>query len=348
MKKIISRTIFVGLIAILFPLFFSYAQASNGSSKSLLITGNGTEPEQADPPWYDAAWNYRHPVTISYSGTTLPWYQVLVTLDSTNFNFSQAKADGSDVRFTHSDGTTDLKFWIESWVYGERAYIWVRVPNLTNGDTTIYLYYDNPNASTVSNGVATFDGFEDDWSLFTDGGLAFDGGGQISHHANEIESPFTWETIIGTPTASSGILSLTDGTGIESSSTYQNYAVGMRANFGLGSGREWGGVIDGSSGPQTMIGGIPLDPTNLYLINFRNNYENIILPREGGVDWHGAYHVYEVRWTSTKSMGDIDHGASTALSTKLTPNTPLPVTLYSNTGSAATLMVDWVYARHYR
>ena len=87
---------------------------------------------------------------------------MLVTLNSSNFDFSLAKTDGSDVRFTHSDGTTVLKYWVESWSSASQlAYVWVRVPSLVNGDTTIYLYYGNAGATSASDGTATFDFFDD-------------------------------------------------------------------------------------------------------------------------------------------------------------------------------------------
>jgi hypothetical protein len=305
--------------------------------------------EQIGPPWFDEAWIYRSPVIISNSGTSLAYYQVLVTLNNSNFDFSLAKVDGSDVRITHSDGTTELKYWIESWDYGKKlAYIWIRVPSLGVGDTAIYIYYNNPNATSTSDGTTTFDGFDDDWSQFT--GAGFIQGETQNHQSSEVESLFSWSSIAALPTVSSGILNLVDGTGIKSNSTYQYNVIGMRANFGLGTGREWGGFINTPTGQRAIIGELPSDPSNLYLINYRNSQDNYLLPRVNGVDWHNTFHVYEVRWNSNQSIGDIDHSASIVLSTQplQVPNISLPVTLYSYPGSNATLQVDWVYLRQYR
>ena len=351
MKKIISLTIPLGLLVTLFIIIF-YTPGSKAASVSLLTKENRNKPEQAGPPWYDGAWHYRRPVVIFNNGASLPYYQVVITLDKNNFNFSRAKSDGSDIRFTHSDGTTELKYWIESWDSAEQlAYLWVRVPSLGTGNTDIYLYYNNPEATVVSDGAATFDSFEDDWSHFTGEGLTKQGfETQKLQSLGEISSPFAWTTISGSPSASAGILSLKNGDGIKSNSTYLYNAVGMRANYGLGDGYEWGGFINEIDTQRAMIGDLPSDPGNLYLIDYRTNNDNVLLPPVGGNDWHNEYHVYEVRWNSGQSIGDIDHGVVTVLSTQPSqvPNVSLPVTLYSYMGSNATLMVDWVYVRQYR
>ncbi len=348
MKKLINLTLPMGIVLLIFILFHGSEQA-NGATKGTIIgvdEQNGTE--QVGPPWFDEAWLYRRPVIITNSGASLAYYQVLVTLNNLNFNFNQANLYGSDVRFTHSDGTTELKYWIESWdKTNQKAYIWVRVPSLASGGTTIYLYYNNPAATSLSDGTNTFDGFDDDWSHITSAELTLVEDGQNSDTSNNVEALFNWSKISGTPVISPpGILNLGDGTGIRSTTTYQYQAIGFRANFGLGSGKEWGGFINGASGQHTMIGDLTTDVDDLYLINYVNSSDNAIL--EGVNDWHNEYHVYEVRWSAGQSIGEIDHGASNASTAAQVPTGFLPVTLYSYPGSNATLKVDWVYVRQYR
>ncbi|HDH07005.1 MAG TPA: DUF2341 domain-containing protein, partial [Thermoproteales archaeon] len=115
--------------------------------------------------WYDSGWSYRKEVTIDNTSNSnnLIDYQVKVTLNSTNFDFSKAKSDGADIRFTDDDGTTLLNHWIEKWdASGEEAIIWVKVPSIpASSNRTIYLYYGNSNASSTSNGDDTFDFFDD-------------------------------------------------------------------------------------------------------------------------------------------------------------------------------------------
>ncbi|MBK7031577.1 MAG: DUF2341 domain-containing protein [Bacteroidales bacterium] len=117
--------------------------------------------------WYDAGWAYRRAVSITNSGSTmLTDYQVKFTLNNSAFNFSQANLDGSDVRITLADGVTEIPYWIEEWDTTNQAILWVRIPNIPTTGTTIFMYYGNTQAGSMSDGVATFRFFDDfeDWS----------------------------------------------------------------------------------------------------------------------------------------------------------------------------------------
>jgi hypothetical protein len=116
------------------------------------------------PAWLNASWLYRSAVTVNNpGGATLTGYQVHVVLGG-SFDFTKAQPNGADMRFTASDGTTTLPFWIESWT-SSSASLWVKVPTIdsVNG-ATLYMYYGNPSATSNSNGNSTFD-FFDDFSL---------------------------------------------------------------------------------------------------------------------------------------------------------------------------------------
>ena len=349
MKNILRLILPIGMVLLLF-IFFHGSERAYGAAKSASIGVEEKDKiEQIGPPWLSENWRYRRLVVISNSGASLSYYQVLVKLNNSNYDFSRAKPDGSDVRFTHSDGTTELKFWVESWNNSTQlAYLWVRVPSPGNGDTTVYLYYGNPAASSQSDGQSTFDYFDDNWSYFTSVGFLQNEDTQSSESSTEIGASFSWSIISGTPEVlPPGVLNLGDGTGIKSTTSFQYQAVGFRANFGSGSGKQWGGFINGASGQRTLIRDLPTDVDDLYLSNYVNSSENTIL--EGVNDWHNAYHIYEVRWNPGWSEGDIDHGGTNASSIAQVPNTPplLPVTLYSYPGSNSTLMVDWIYVRQY-
>ena len=102
-------------------------------------------------------------VITENSGKNLMGYQVPINLDSSNFNFSQAKTDGSDLRFFSGERT--LNYWIETWdSEAEEALIWVRVPSLpANRSITLLMKSGNPADTAMSNGGKTFeffDGFE--------------------------------------------------------------------------------------------------------------------------------------------------------------------------------------------
>ncbi len=366
MKKRLHLTIAIGLPLFLFIAVFSYAQASTINLDNLNKNGSNTEPEQVGPRWYNGAWHYRRPILISNDGGYLPYYQILIKLDNSNFDFNKVNDDGSDVRFTDSSGINSISYWIESWdSVNELAYLWVLVSSLPPEpyDTTIYLYYGNPAAVSAASGIDTFDFFDDFWEF---------GGVPCSLNISDLDVPHldqgwnqqegmdfintdkilegSWCVINGSPTVSGGIINIPTGTGIRTNNPFLYEAVGFKANYGLGAGKEWAGFINGATGQRTIIGDLPDDVDDQHLIDFVSSFDKVILPRVGGMKWHGSYHTYEIRWNSGKSMGDIDHGDSTAFSTvpAQVPNITLPVTLYSYMDSNATLRVDWVYVRQYR
>lgn len=84
---------------------------------------------------------------------------VLVRLHMGNFRFSEAKEDGSDIRFVAGDDKTPLKHHIEKFdsLLGE-ALVWVGAPNVQAGaKTDIWLYYGNKKAVAANDSKGTYD-----------------------------------------------------------------------------------------------------------------------------------------------------------------------------------------------
>lgn len=108
-------------------------------------------------------WGYRRPVLIvEASGNELRGYQVRVVLTPDSFSYDKARADGGDLRFTDSDGATQLPYWIERWEPGGTSVVWVRVPEVPPlGEKVIYLYYGNPGAAGQGSGEEVFEFFDD-------------------------------------------------------------------------------------------------------------------------------------------------------------------------------------------
>lgn len=128
----------------------------------------------------DDKWNYSQGIVVTENtGKDLTSYQVPVCLDSSNFDFSKANADGSDLRFLL--GSTRLDYWVETWdPKEEEATVWVKVPFLpANGNRKVLMKYGYPEARAESNGVDTFIFFDDfsgtslrsiDWKYENSGG----------------------------------------------------------------------------------------------------------------------------------------------------------------------------------
>lgn len=135
--------------------------------------------------WFDTDWGARQRVRIvnadnaTYATTTI---KIPVTYDA------DMQADFEDLRFTKSDGVTELDYWIERYTASSDATVWVEVFELpAQGNLDIFMYYSNVTATTTSSSSATFvvvDDFESglsgsysgDTSLFTvDSSFAFGG-----------------------------------------------------------------------------------------------------------------------------------------------------------------------------
>lgn len=95
---------------------------------------------------------------------------------------NHAASDFDDIRFTTSDGTTLLDYWIEQTTGNGMATIWVEYDSIGTTDTTFYMYYGKADASAVSNGANTFIAFDDfERGVDTDevGGIWTEVGGTI-------------------------------------------------------------------------------------------------------------------------------------------------------------------------
>ncbi len=93
-------------------------------------------------------------------GAPVSQLPLLVRLHSGNFTFSEAKPDGSDLRFFAGDGKTALKYSIEKFdATNEIALAWVQVPKINPDVKTesIWVRWGNEGAATTQDSKTTFD-----------------------------------------------------------------------------------------------------------------------------------------------------------------------------------------------
>jgi hypothetical protein len=136
----------------------SYAAWARAAALSILTT-----PEGADLP-----------ATAAVSD-----FPILVRLNAGNFDFTQAKPKGEDLRFSTADGVR-LFYQIEHWdSAGASASIWVKIPSIKgNAVQQVKMYWGLAEAAGESNGPAVFNasnGFASvlhmDEALIDEGGL---------------------------------------------------------------------------------------------------------------------------------------------------------------------------------
>jgi hypothetical protein len=151
--------------------------ASGLSAKASSILASGIEVVSNDTtilPYPQWRYSKRLYLNTAASGAgvlgNVVNFPVLVRLTAANFDFSLAKSDGSDIRFTKSDGTS-LSCEIERYDAGARcAEIWVRADTVygNNSKQSLMMLWGNGNAVAQSNGSAVFDtanGIQGVWHL---------------------------------------------------------------------------------------------------------------------------------------------------------------------------------------
>jgi hypothetical protein len=112
-----------------------------------------------------SGWSYRKSHVINPATGAGTNYPIRITAHYGNgtdsgehvYLYSKCRSDFGDVRFTKSDGTTLLNYWMESKVDGDNAVFWVQIADdLSANPVTIYIYFGNPTVTTTSNGEAVF------------------------------------------------------------------------------------------------------------------------------------------------------------------------------------------------
>lgn len=117
-------------------------------------------PDKASAVWYSSSWLYRKAITVDntkVSTTDHTNFPILVDLTDAGLQ-ANAQADGDDILFTSSDGTTKLDHEIELYTTATgRLTAWVEIPTLLDAsDTVIYMYYGNSGATNQQNVTGTW------------------------------------------------------------------------------------------------------------------------------------------------------------------------------------------------
>lgn len=105
--------------------------------------------------WYNANWQYRQKVTIDHTKVPSTQTNIPVYVNLANMNtgfFSNVKSDGSDIRVTQSDGTTECPFELVAIsVAGSSGELHFKANSLSSiVDTDFYIYYGYASATAYA------------------------------------------------------------------------------------------------------------------------------------------------------------------------------------------------------
>lgn len=233
--------------------------------------------------WWSNDWKKKLQINITeHTGGTLTDYHLMfnITYDI------DMNPDYSDFRFLNLAEDTELNYYIlpTKTVNESSAIVWVEIPELlASVNTTIYLYYNNSDATTTSNGNNTFLYFSD------------------------FENLDNWETIAGTPTITS-TQSRSGNTSVALGDNTDRIATPNSTNFELIKGRGFYSIYirdttarvaraDWLNSEHSSYGSAPQKGTN-------NKFENgdiYTMPiwTDLGIDYNKAsWNDIEIRWNA--------------------------------------------------
>ena len=301
----------------------------------------GIELPSSAQSWYNGTWAYRKSHLITGSSGAGTNYQVRVIVHKAIGTDAGANVylgtnvldDFADVRFTTSNGTTLLDYWLEtgSLTSGTQATFWVEVAADLGSNQTIYIYYGNSGATTASNGANTFTLFDDFTGASLDASKWTKRGG-------------------GTPTFAGGLMTVsansTDPSKIVATGGPQTDNLAIVARFKVTGGTdadERAGVGIHTANTTTPNG------YNYVLHNFTAHNEASFLNDGNGwttgtFTWTtNTNYIMEVFYDGTNTRGRINYG--TWSSTAMTGRTGYAALNIGSKTAATTTVWDWAFIR---
>jgi hypothetical protein len=282
-------------------------------------------PQKVGATGWLTGYTYRKSVTIT---NQIADYQTKITV---GYNAGgdvhctgHCAIDFTDVRFTKSDGTTELDYWIESYTASTSAVIWVQ--NSNPAQTTCYMYYGHAAEATTSNGTNTFLFFDHFTAAWPDG---------------------LWTGDTANGSTSGGILTWTGGTGVKAiyaAAQTGDIALRARASMQDADLTELFLAKSDLSNYLNLVRYSGAAANNTQWATSDTGSDTVVSNTAGGF---GAYHIYDLcrNLTTTptvkfyKDDGLIASGTSHVAAGDLSA--------MFRTGNAVTILSDWILIRKY-
>lgn len=291
-------------------------------------------------------WTYRKNITLSRASGAVTDYQMKLLVGESSGATGEdvdcgglCKTDFTDLRFTTSDGTTLLDYWIESitgTTPNQLATVWIKFDSIGTAATTFFMYYGNSAASSVSSGTNTFVFFDH-----------FDSGSEPN-----TDNWYHWIDN-GSETVSGSIFAITGHASYNAWGCKQkygtNYSFRMRVKAsGDGSvGTDSGVGLDDRSADGTYTGS-GYDQARLTC----GISENWTTSREGTVyspartDMITDYQIIDISRNSTTNTKFYYNDSLKITSTTYVPLDNMGFFFYTDNTSQV-ISVDWVAVRKY-
>jgi len=176
------------------------AFSATNSPQASLLRGAIRVPSRDTAIVWNPGWLHARTMVLNTAASgagvtgTVTGFPVLVRLTAGNFDFTQARNNGEDIRFAKRDNTF-LPYEIELWdPVAERAEIWVKVDTVYGNDSaqSISMYWGDIDAPAQSNPASVFDtgsGFQGVWHLGENGDGVFDATGDAFNGKNTGSTP---------------------------------------------------------------------------------------------------------------------------------------------------------------
>jgi hypothetical protein len=129
------------------------APPGQGQSDNYIVANSKVSMTNTYAVWTDPSWTKMKPITITNTGgQVLTGYALKFTVDKE----SAMQSAYQDIRFKHENNPNLwLDYWIERFDSTE-AHVWVEIPTIPIGTSTMYLFYGNPSATSQSNFNSVF------------------------------------------------------------------------------------------------------------------------------------------------------------------------------------------------
>jgi hypothetical protein len=278
----------------------SYSEVHDTTKDSLIASGVNVVADNTTVIANTSVWKYSKIFHLNTTGSGAEIagrvlnFPVLVRLTSANFDFGQARTDGSDLRFAKGSGDP-LSFEIERWdPITQQAEVWVKIDTVFGNDAThSYLMYWGASTPSISSGTVTIS--ESNGAAVFDTSLGFAGVWHMNQVTDAKVSDATANSIDGTAsftTTTSGTIGMAQSFNGQTSKVQASGSTSDKLNFPENS------AFSISAWVKTLV----LDSV-LHAILFKSNYQYAlqILPEN---KWEFFNFIDKTRWESSRAPAE--------------------------------------------